>query len=477
MPLNHDRARRRADAAQILRLSGPLLVNNLATAGMTTADTVMAGRLGAVELAAVALGANYVGLFYLGGLGLLMALSPTVAHAVGGGRDLEAGAYFRQALWLSLAVSALVLVGLAFVEPVLLAVGTAAEVAALAARYVGAVAFGVPAMFAFLALRFSSEGIGWTRPILFTAVLAFAVNVLGNWVFIHGHFGMPRLGAVGCGVATALTQWLIFGVLFTYVRRHRVYRRHAPLARFEGPDLARLREILALGLPICGSVLAEGALFSSAGLMMGGFGATVIAAHAIAINYAALMFMVPLSVHSATTIHVGHRAGAGRWREARDAGNTGAFICVATMAVSALVLLAARGPIAALYSEDAAVIALAAALLQFAAIFQVADGLQVGMAGALRGFKDARVPMVLCVVAYWGLGFPLAWGLGVAAGQGAPGVWIGLIAGLFAAASLLTLRWRWITRRAVAGVADDAVHAQKPVQDRRRNDAGTEVES
>ncbi|MCU0758921.1 MAG: MATE family efflux transporter [Steroidobacteraceae bacterium] len=471
------RARLRADATNILRLSGPLLVNNLATAGMTTADTVMAGRLGALELAAVALGANYVSLFYLGGLGLLMALSPTVAHAVGAGRDREAGGYFRQALWLSLGVTTVVLAGLAFTGPVLRAIGTDPAVADLAARYVGAVAFGMPAMFAFLALRFSSEGLGWTRPILFTAVLAFAVNVSGNWVFIHGRFGMPALGAVGCGVATAITQWLIFAVLWTYVRRHRAYRPYAPLARFEGPDPRRLREILALGLPICGSVLAEGALFASAGLTMGGFGATVVAAHAIAINYAALMFMVPLSIHSATTIHVGHRAGAGRWREARDAGWTGAAICVATMAVSALVLLGARGAIAALYSEDAAVVGLAALLLLYAAAFQVADGLQVGMAGALRGFKDARVPMLLCIAAYWGLGFPLAWGLGVAAGHGAPGVWTGLIAGLFAAASMLTLRWRHVTGRAVAAGERGAIHPEKPVQHRRGGGPAAEVES
>ncbi len=444
------RARHRHDAATILRLAGPLLVNNLATAGMTTADTVMAGRLGASQLAAVALGANYLGFFYLGGLGMLMALSPTVAHAVGGGRDREAGGFFRQALWLSLVVSAVVLVGLSFVHPVLRAVGAAPEVAALASRYVGAVAFGVPAMFAFLALRFSSEGIGWTRPILFTAVLAFGVNVFGNWVFINGRFGMPALGAVGCGVATALTQWLILGVLWLYIRRHRVYRPYAPLARFEGPDPARLREILVLGLPICGSVLAEGALFASAGLMTASFGATVVAAHAIAINLAALMFMVPLSVHSATTIHVGHRAGAGRWACARDAGWIGAGLCVATMVVSAVVLVLAREGIAALYSTDVAVIAMAAGLLTYAALFQVADGLQVGMAGALRGFKDARVPMWLCVAAYWGVGFPLAWGLGVVAGRGAPAIWLGLIAGLFTAATLLTLRWRYVTARAVA---------------------------
>lgn len=440
----------RADAAAIAHLAGPLLVNNLATAGMVTADTVMAGWLGARDLAAVAVGANFVSFFHLGGLGLLMALSPTVAHAYGAGRNDQVGSLTRNALWLSGALATIMCVALLFAEPVLLAIAIPADVAELAARYVRAVAFGVPAMFAFLALRFSSEGIGWTRPIMFTALLAFAVNVAGNYLFMYGKFGLPELGAVGCGVGTALASWSVFLFMWCYMRRHRRYAPYAPLARFEAPDGRRLREILALGLPISGSVLAEGGLFASAGLMLGSFGPTVLAAHAIAINYGALMFMIPLSLHSATTIHVGHRLGRGDIAAGRLAGWVGIALCVAVMAASALVLLTIRRFVASAYTGDAAVLVLATQLLAYVAAFQIADGMQVGAAGALRGFKDARVPMLLNIVAYWLIGFPLAYGFGVVMGQGARAVWAGLIAGLAVCAALLTWRYAAVSRRSLA---------------------------
>jgi MATE family multidrug resistance protein len=442
----------RHHARTIARLAGPLIVNNLATAGMMTADTIMAGRLGARDLAAVALGANYFYIFYVMGIGLLMSLTPTVAHACGAGRDGEVGGWFRQGLWLSLAAAALLVAGLSFVRPVLALMGTPADIADLVARYVHAVAFGAPAVMAFLALRFAGDGIGWTRPAVYTALIALAANVAGNWVFMYGKLGMPALGAVGCGVATALTQWLILGVLWTYVARHRAYARFAPLRRFERPDFARLRELLKLGLPFSGSLLAEVSLFSLAALILGALGATVVAAHAIAINYATLAFMIPMSFAAATTIHVGHRVGAGDVADARLAGWSGAGMCVGVMLVSALVLLLLNDAIVALYTRDAAVASLAATLLVYACAFQVADGMQVGMSGALRGFKDATVPFALCATAYWLLAFPLAWYLGLVAGAGAPGVWTGLTVGLFAAAALLTLRFRRVSRQAAVPV-------------------------
>jgi multidrug resistance protein, MATE family len=202
-------------------------------------------------------------------------------------------------------------------------------------------------------------------------------------------------------------------------------------------------------LPIGGSVVSEGALFSVAGLLMGTLGTEIVAAHQIALTCAALMFMVPLAFHSATTIHVGHKAGANDARGARRAGWTGIGLCGAFMAVSALVILALNEPIAAAFTTDADVRLLAAALLVFVAIFQVPDGLQVGAAGALRGFKDARVPMVFNIVAYWLIGFPVAWWLGVKAGLGPHGIWTGLIVGLVACALLLGLRYRFVSERAV----------------------------
>lgn len=432
----------RAHAAAIARLSGPLLINNLATAGMMAADTIMAGQLGAVDLAAVAIGANYFYLFYVIGLGLLMSLTPTVAQALGAGRTKDIGTYFRQGLWLSLGTAVVVIAGLGAAGPAIALTGAEPAVRDLAVRYATALMFGAPAMMAFLALRMGSDGIGWTRPAMYTALLALVVNIAGNYIFIYGKFGMPALGAVGCGVATSLTQWLIFAVMWLYVRHHARYRAFAPLESFEAPDYARLRELLRLGVPFAGSLLAEVSLFAVAALMLGSLGATVVAGHAIAINYASVAFMVPLSLSAATTIHTGHLVGAGSLTSARQAGWTGAALCIAFMLLSAAVILPGRHWIADLYTDDAAVGALAATLLLYAGLFQVADGTQVGIAGALRGFKEARVPFLICVSAYWLIGFPLAWYLGLGRGQGAPGVWIGLTVGLFAAAALLS--WRWL---------------------------------
>ncbi|MEO7773826.1 MAG: MATE family efflux transporter [Steroidobacteraceae bacterium] len=446
--MSASRAQRvRNDASIIARYAGPLLINNLATAGMLSADTIMAGRLGADQLAAVAVGANFISLFYFTAIGMLMGLSPIVAHAYGSRRFEDIGPFVRQGLWLSVFISVFVLVGVAFVEPALLFIGIEAPTADLARRYAWALAPGLPALNAFYALRFSSEGIGWTRPVMYTAAVGLVTNIFLNYVFMYGKLGAPALGAVGTGVATAITYWLLFVILFVYVKRHPVYRPYRPLGRFDWPHGARLRELAHLSLPIAGSLIMEGGLFSIAALIIGSLGSIAMAAHAIAINYAALMFMIPLSMHSATTIHVGHQLGRGDRLAGRRAGWVGIGLATGVMAVSACVLILARDHIAALYTRDATVFALATKLLWFAAVFQLADGMQVGAAGALRGFKDTRLPLLFNIVAYWGVGFPLAWYLGIELGGGPQGVWTGLIVSLFTGALLQTLRYRHITRQ------------------------------
>jgi len=438
-----------SDARAILRLGGPLLVNNVAIAGMGFTDTVMAGRLSAQDLAAVAVGSAFHIFFYLAGLGTLMALSPLVAHAYGASQDKRVGQLTRQALWLSQFIAITLIVPMLFVKPILVAIGIAPEIVPKAQGFVYAICCGLPAIMAFLALRFVSEGIGWTRPIMLTALVGLVSNVIGCYVFMYGKLGFPALGAVGTGVSNAVAMWIMFVVMLAYVRRHRRYRPFELFAQFDAPRLGALREILSLGLPFGGAVLSEGALFVAAAFIMGTMGATVVAAHQIAINYAALMFMIPLSVHSATTIHVGHALGRGDVAHGRFAGFTGIAMCGGFMACSALVILVLGPQIAALYTGDTAVQTMAAGLLLMAAIFQISDGLQVGGAGALRGFKDAHVPMLLSLLAYWGVGFPLAYGLGVVAGLGPRFVWVGLIAGLTVCALLLNLRYYWISGRAV----------------------------
>lgn len=441
------------DARAILRLGGPLLVNNVSIAGMGFTDTVMAGRLSAQDLAAVAIGSAFHIFFYLAGLGTLMAMSPLVAHTYGAGHGERVGPLARQALWLSQIIALALIVPMLFVKPILVAIGIAPEIVPKAQGFVYAICCGLPAIMAFLALRFVSEGIGWTRPIMFTAIVGLVSNVIGCYVFMYGKLGFPALGAVGTGVSNALVMWIMFAVMLRYVRRHRIYHPLGLFSHFDWPRPKVLGEILTLGLPIGGAVLSEGALFVAAAFIMGTMGATVVAAHQIALNYAALMFMIPLSLHSATTIHVGHALGRGDFAGGRFAGFAGIAMCGGFMACSALVILFLGPQIAALYTEDPAVRTLAAGLLLMAAIFQISDGLQVGGAGALRGFKDARVPMLLSLLAYWGVGFPLAYGLGVVANLGPRSVWVGLIAGLTVCALLLNLRYYRISGRAVRQAA------------------------
>jgi multidrug resistance protein, MATE family len=443
-------ARSVLEATAILRLAGPLVANNLALAGMNFADTVMAGRLGTVDLAAVAAGGSAWMIVFLFGLGMLMAVSPVVAHAYGAGRWEEAGIALRQALWLSqvLALGAFCL--LLGAGPLLEAIGVALEVVSLASGYLLAMSFGLPAVFAFLAMRFMTEGVGWTRPIMYAAAVGLVVNVFGNWVLMYGNLGFPRLGAVGCGISSAIAMWSMFATMLVYMLRSRHYRRFSLWARFEGPRWTVQREIVGLGLPIAASVEAEAGLFAATGLIMATLGATQIAGHQIAINYAATMFMVPLAFHSATTIQVGQALGRGEAARARRAGLTGIAMCGLFMLASAFVLFLFRDQIAAFYTSDPELLPLATALLTMAMVFQVSDGLQVGAAGALRGFKDTRVPMLMNIGSYWLLAFPMAWYAGVYARLGPVAVWVALIAGLTLTALLLNARFLRLSSRRVA---------------------------
>ena len=441
-PPSPDRAHLRA----ILHLGAPLVVNNLAYAGIGFADTVMAGQIGPEALAAVAVGSNALALLQLVGTGMMMALSPIVAHDYGAGRDASTGIHLRQALWIAVALSLLPLLFARVAEPAFHAVGTDPSIVPTAAKFAQAICFGVPAMFAAQALTYTSEGLGRTRPIMLMTVATLPVNVLLNWVFMFGHWGVPAFGAVGAGIASAITMWVALLFMLALMSQ-RSFARFRLFDRYDPPDPARLRAILKLGLPFTGSLLAEGSLFVGATFMVSTLGTLLVAAHQVALSYANLMFMIPAAFHSATTVRVGHMLGRGAHDEARRAGYTGIAFCVALMVVSACILLVARHPIADLYTDDPRVIELAASLLLLAGLFQISDGLQLGCNGALRGFQDARVPLLITAISYWGVGFVAAYVLGIARGGGAPGVWIGLIAGLTTAGVLLGWRYRVVSAR------------------------------
>ena len=441
---------RRGELKSLLTLAWPLIGNNLAIAGINFSDAVMAGRLSGVDLAAVAVGNSVWTLFFLAALGVLMALSPLVSHLYGARQYDRIGAYVRQGMVIAVALTVAISVALfTAVQPLLVAIGIDPEFRDIAIGYAEAIAWGTPAICVYLVLRFTLEGMGWTRPVLFFGVLALIINIIGNYVFIYGHFGAPRMGAVGCGVASAISMWIMCIGFLLFVWRSKRCRKLGIFERPVTPDTGIKREILALGVPIAANVVSEVGLFVGISLIMGTLSAIASAAHQIAINFASTMFMVPLAIASATTIRVGHALGDGHPEIARQRGFLGIVVCGSFMAVAALALLIFKDEIVSMYTTDPAVTSIATSLLLMAAIFTVSDGIQVGAAGALRGFKDTRVPLLMNLTAYWIVGFPLAYSAAQKTQPTPHMVWLGLVVGLSVAASLLVTRYVYLTRRKI----------------------------
>ena len=436
------------EARALLRLAGPLIINNLSIAGMQFADAVMAGRLGAEALAAVAVGGSVWFLGFTVCLGLMMAISPIAARHYGAGEPEMIGRYTRQGLWLAV-VLGLTIFTLAqlFVQPVLGFLGIDPGFRETTIGYVQAIMYGAPAICAFLAFRFTTEGIGFTRPIMYTSLFALVCNVFLNWVLMYGKLGAPAFGAVGCGMASAITMWLMVFMLGAYVWFKPIYK---PLKIFDHMAPIRmpvLKEIFALGTPIAVTITAEAGLFSAVSILVGTRGADITAAHQIALNFAATMFMIPLALSAAITVRIGHALGSGNAVAARMGGVTGILICIAFMTCSATFLLLFRDVVVGIYTNDPSVTEIAISLLLMAAIFQIADGVQIGAAGALRGYKDTRMPMVINTFSYWVMGFPLAYMAAITFKAPPSYIWAGFVLGLTVAAILLTARFNILSKR------------------------------
>ena len=439
------------EARALLRLAGPLIVNNLSIAGMQFADAVMAGRLGAEALASVAVGGSVWYLGFTVCLGLLMAISPISARHYGAGEHELIGRYTRQGLWLAVALGLTIFIlAQSFVRPILEFISIDSGFLDLTVDYVRAITFGAPAICAFLALRFTTEGIGFTRPIMFTSLFALVCNVFLNWVLMFGKLGFPAYGAVGTGMASAITMWLMFIALGIYFAKKKVYRPLKIFDRWAPVRMPVLREIFSLGMPIAITITAEAGLFSAVSILVGTRGADITAAHQISINFAATMFMIPLALSAATTVRIGHALGSGNAQAARMGGATGILMCALFMVFSATFLLLFRDLVVGIYTSDPAVSRIAISMLLVAAVFQIADGIQIGAAGALRGYKDTRVPMLINMFSYWALGFPLAY-LATITYQASPSwIWAGFVVGLSVAAILLTSRFRLLSKRMIA---------------------------
>ena len=434
----------RDDVRALWAVGWPLILNNLFSMGVNVADTLMIGRLGATPLAALAIGSGTWVAIFLGGLGILMALGPTVSHHYGAQRLMQIGHDTRQAFWLAVVLSAIVCAALNHADLLLARLGLEPTMAHLAQDYLAALSWGVPASYGYHVLRQMNEGIGRTVPIMVVTGLGLGLNVAVSYVLVFGKFGFAARGVEGSGFGTALTFWGMFLLLLAYVVLHPAYARFALWRARWQPDWMALRALVVLGWPIGLSLLMQAGLFMALALMMGRLGATYAAAHQVTLNYAGIVFMLPLGIGFATAVLVGQAIGAGAPREARRIGLVGVSVCFGVAGSIAAVTLVGAEQIARLYTRDPQVIGLAGTLLLASAFLQWGDGTQSAASGALRGLKDTRVPMMINGVIYWGVGFTTAWSLGLGFGLGGIGIWAGLALALCTAAVVLTLRFRHI---------------------------------
>lgn len=441
-------ARWRREARSLILLGGPVIGTQLAQISMHFVDTLMAGWLGPKSLAAISIGGCLWMPIVIFGMGILMAVSPTVAHCFGAGQNEEIGGHVHQGLWLSLIVAIWSLILVHSCHPILDFMGVEPEIIPTAVGYLRAVAWGLPASCAFIVLKGFSEAVSMTRPLLFISLTGVVANIVGNYAFMYGHFGMPRLGAVGTGVSTAIVMWVELICAILWIVYFPYYRPFAVFRKFELPDWREAFKLFRLGAPIGVSLFMEGGLFSAVALMLGRMGANAVSGHQIAINVASVTFMVPLGIAVAITVRVGQALGRGDPRGARRSAAVGATLAVSFMTLTALAMAVLPRQIAAIYTDDANVTEIAVSLLAMAAIFQIFDGLQVAGAGALRGLKDTTAPMFITAFSYWGLGVPIGYYLGITRGLGPQGVWMGPIGGLLFAAVLLNIRfYRVMSRR------------------------------
>jgi multidrug resistance protein, MATE family len=436
-------------------LALPLIFGHVSTGLISFVDSVLAGRHSANTLASVAVGSALWSVAIIVLIGILLAVPPTVSQLDGANRRHEIAPVFRQAVWLALGLATLLFLFLSSAGLMLEAMGIAPEVQPGARDFLHGIRWGVPALALYFCMRYLSEGLHWTWPTMILGMGGLVILVPLGYALMFGRYGLPELGAAGLGYATAIMLWTQMLLFLLYLWNSPRFADLGLFTHFEGPDWPRIRELLRLGLPIGVSIFMEGSLFIVTALLIGGMGQVQVAAHQIAINVASITFMSALGLAEATTVRVGHGVGSRDPAGVRRAVLAGYAIVLCTQSVAAIAILAGSEAIARIYTQDAAVVAMAASLLVYAAAFQLSDGIQVVSGASLRGLKDTQRPMLLTAFAYWGVGMPLGAGLCFGLGWGAQGMWCGLIAGLTFAAFLLAHRlWRQV-RIPLPVVADD----------------------
>ncbi|PSH23177.1 MATE family efflux transporter [Yersinia pseudotuberculosis] len=451
------------EARSLLALAIPVVIAQLSQTAMGVVDTIMAGSVSATDMAAVAVGTSIWLPAILFGHGLLLALTPTVAQLNGSGRRNQIAHQVRQGFWLALCVSVLIMLVLYNSDHVIKQMDNIDPMLAQkAVGFLHAIMWGVPGYLFFQVLRNQCEGLSKTKPGMVIGFVGLLVNIPINYIFIYGKFGAPALGGVGCGVATASVYWVMFLMMRWYVTRARSQQDIKLEKGFAAPDWQVMKRLSGLGLPVALALFFEVTLFAVVALLVSPLGIVAVAGHQIALNFSSLMFMLPVSLSVAATIRVGFRLGQGSVEQAQVAAYTSMAVGLLLASLTAVFTIVFREHIALLYNKTPEVVTMASHLMLLAALYQLSDAVQVIGSGVLRGYKDTRSIFFITFTAYWLLGLPSGYLLGltdyIVPAMGPAGFWIGFIIGLTAAAILMALRIRWLQKQPTEFILQRAAH-------------------
>ncbi|MBM6619439.1 MATE family efflux transporter [Bacillus suaedaesalsae] len=430
-----------------LKILVPILITQVGLFAMNFLDIMMSGRAGATDLAGVAIGSSLWIPVYTGLSGILLAVTPIVAQLIGGKKQHEIAYTVMQAVYLSIIIAIIVfIIGFFTLQPLVNAMDLEVRVHEIAYDYLIALSIGIIPLFIYTVLRSFMDALGETKMTMWITLTSLPINAILNYLLIFGKFGFPKLGGVGAGYATAITYWVILFITILIIQKQISFSQYNVFARFYAISVKKWKELLVIGVPIGLAIFFETSIFSAVTLLMSEYDTITIAAHQIALNFASFLYMIPLSISMALTICVGFEVGAKRTVDAKQYSIIGIGLALLLAIVTGIILFLYRDIIATIYSTDQAVIPLAQHFLLYAIFFQLSDAVGQPIQGALRGYKDVNISLILSLISFWVIGLPLGYVLAQYTSLDAFGYWIGLSSGLAVGAILLFVRLYLVQR-------------------------------
>jgi MATE family multidrug resistance protein len=437
--------------AETLKLAVPIALTQLGQIAMMTTDLAFIGRLGSETVAAAALAHTIFFVIFTFGLGLVSAVAPLAAQAFGARDPRMVRRALRVGLWAAVLISAPLMILPFRGEAILIALGQAPTAARLAQQYLFGLAWGILPALWFIAIRGFMSAVNRPEPVLWITLAAIPANALLVYPLLYGKWGLPELGLFGAGLATSIVNLGTFLAGLWFTARRRPFRKYHVLGRIWRIDWPLMAKLVVIGAPISIAFLLEYGLFGAAGLLMGLISTSALAAHQIALQIAAILYMVPFGISMAATVRVGHAVGRRDSDAVRRAGYVAIMLGTAFMATMTFAVILGRFLIAEIFLGEAvdATATLTATLLLIGSTFFITDGIQTVANGALRGMNDTRIPLLFATFSYWLVSFTAAWALGFWTPLGAAGVWVGLSIGTVVFAVLLVLRFRRLASKLV----------------------------